>query len=129
MKVKDCMSNNVYWVNNDNRPYPECKECNICSRCNYKIRDEGRFISNRIMIDYFYSDKCDRAKLKEVLNNFAKLGFNYVDDSIDEQEKILSVKCACVKFFRDLFVKYDLKLTEKVRVDFWESTMKANGID
>ena len=122
-------NNNVYWVNNDNRPYPECKECNICSRCNYKIRDEGRFISNRIMIDYFYSDKCDRAKLKEVLNNFAKLGFNYVDDSIDEQEKILSVKCACVKFFRDLFVKYDLKLTEKVRVDFWESTMKANGID
>lgn len=126
---KEVKDKNVYWDNNDNRPYPECKECNVCSKCNYKIRDEGRFISNRIMEEYFYEDKCDRTKLGNVLKKYADLGFSYVNENMNEQEKLISVKCACIKLFRDLFVKYDLKFTEKVRVDFWKSTMKANGLD
>ena len=114
---EEVINNNDYWDRNDNRPYLECIECNICSRkCIYTIRDEGRFIASSIISNYFYSDKYDEKALKKVLVNFNDISISYVNRDFSDEEKELSVKCALVKLLRDLYLKYDIKLPLESRV-------------
>ena len=117
----EVISNNDYWDRNDNRPYLECIDCNICDRkCIYKIRDEGRFIASSIISDYFYSDKYDEKALKKVLGNYIDISMSYVNKDFNEEEKDISIKCALVKLLRDLYLKYDIKLPFESRVAMWK---------